>query len=170
MTEDEFNQKIADREVGALLPGASGVKPDYEDAHKIIQETSFPPFNERVRKDPSQIAVKDGAGGWVSSSGLFTADPQVKVTIHNDPAEAVKTQDHYARFKIEPIDFTVANNLGYREGNIIKYVCRHPFKGQQLQDLYKARDYLDRIIADCEAKEYLPDTPPGPRFLDEIPI
>ena len=65
-------------------------------------------------------------------------------------AEHVRTQEHYARFEIEPIDFVVANKLGYREGNIIKYVCRHPYKGQQLRDLYNARDYLDRIITSVE--------------------
>jgi hypothetical protein len=46
-------------------------------------------------------------------------------------AEHVATQDHYSRFAIEPMEFIVANNLGYREGNIVKYVCRHPYKGQQ---------------------------------------
>lgn len=68
-------------------------------------------------------------------------------------AAHVNKQAHYARFKIEPIDFSVANNLGYREGNIIKYVCRYPFKGQALSDLYKAKDYLERIIKDVEVKE-----------------
>ena len=65
-------------------------------------------------------------------------------------AEQVNKQDHYARYEIEPMDFIVANRLGYRVGNIIKYVCRYPFKGQALSDLYKARDYLNRIIKDLE--------------------
>lgn len=67
--------------------------------------------------------------------------------------ENVNKQAHYARYKFEPLDFIVANNLPYREGNIIKYVCRWPYKGQALSDLYKARDYLQRIINDVERAE-----------------
>ncbi len=64
--------------------------------------------------------------------------------------DAMNTQNHYARFKIEPMDFIVANKLGFREGNIIKYVCRYPFKGTPREDLYKALDYLQRIIEEVE--------------------
>ena len=34
---------------------------------------------------------------------------------------------HY-QTDIQPWDFIVANNLGYLEGNIIKYVCRYKEK------------------------------------------
>jgi hypothetical protein len=51
---------------------------------------------------------------------------------------------HY-RLTIEPWDYIVKNNLGYLEGNIIKYVTR--YKGKHgLEDLQKARHYLDKLI------------------------
>ena len=46
---------------------------------------------------------------------------------------------HYKTLKIEPLDYIIANNIPFVEGNIIKYVTRWPLKGG-LQDLYKARD------------------------------
>lgn len=51
---------------------------------------------------------------------------------------------HY-QLTIEPWDYIVKNNLGYLEGNIIKYVTR--YKGKHgLEDLLKARHYLDKLI------------------------
>ena len=60
--------------------------------------------------------------------------------------------DYYARLAIQPMDFSAANKLGDREGNIIKYICRYDHKGDPLGDLHKARDNLDHLIAEWEAK------------------
>ena len=40
--------------------------------------------------------------------------------------------------------------MGYPESNIVKYVTRHPYKGKSLQDLKKARWYLDQLIKEVE--------------------
>lgn len=66
--------------------------------------------------------------------------------------EDIKNPSHYAHFKIEPIDFINANEIPYMEGNVIKYICRYPFKGDPINDLIKARTYLDKII-DRETKK-----------------
>lgn len=62
--------------------------------------------------------------------------------------EANQTQiggDHYKEKSIQPWDFIAANNLGYFEGNIVKYVSRWKDKGGVV-DLKKARHYLDKLI------------------------
>jgi len=53
--------------------------------------------------------------------------------------------DHYKRMSIQPIEFIVKNEIPYREGNVIKYVCRHEHKNG-LEDLLKAKHYLEMII------------------------
>lgn len=53
--------------------------------------------------------------------------------------------DHYAVMKIQPIEFIMANELGFCEGNVIKYLCRYKRKNG-LEDLKKARQYLDFLI------------------------
>lgn len=60
---------------------------------------------------------------------------------------------HYAKMKIEPVVFIMENELDYPTGNVIKYVVRWKDKGG-LEDLYKARSYIDRMIAKAEGKEY----------------
>jgi hypothetical protein len=52
--------------------------------------------------------------------------------------------NHYAK-AIQPWDYIVENKLGYLEGNIVKYVSRHKDKNG-LEDLHKARHYLDKLI------------------------
>jgi len=52
---------------------------------------------------------------------------------------------HYKNKGVQPWDYIAANNIGYFEGNIIKYVSRWKDKGG-VQDLEKARHYLDKLI------------------------
>ena len=53
--------------------------------------------------------------------------------------------NHYKSKAVQPWDYIVANNLGYLEGNIVKYVSRWKDKGG-VDDLKKARHYLDKLI------------------------
>jgi len=55
--------------------------------------------------------------------------------------------DHYRELCVQPIDFVLKNKLGFCEGNVIKYICRHKKKGG-LEDLLKARHYIDLLIAE----------------------
>jgi hypothetical protein len=51
---------------------------------------------------------------------------------------------HY-QLTVQPWDYIALNNLGYFEGNIIKYVTR--WRGKNgVEDLKKARHYLDKLI------------------------
>ncbi len=50
--------------------------------------------------------------------------------------------NHYKRFKIQPVEFIVANNLDYIEGNVIKYICRHSFKNG-IEDINKIIHYCE---------------------------
>jgi|TARA_R100001510_G_C7616352_1_gene178395 hypothetical protein len=65
-------------------------------------------------------------------------------------ADKVKQPPHYFRFKIEPITFIMQNEIPYAEGNAIKYLCRwrwkHKTKEAQIEDLKKAKQYIDLIL------------------------
>jgi len=54
--------------------------------------------------------------------------------------------NHY-KMPIEPIEFIIKNDLGFREGNVIKYVCRHKAKNGA-EDIRKAIHYLEMILED----------------------
>tara|TARA_B110000971_G_scaffold204714_1_gene226489 strand:- start:292 stop:741 length:450 start_codon:yes stop_codon:yes gene_type:complete len=52
---------------------------------------------------------------------------------------------HYRDKAIQPWDYIASNNIGYLEGNIVKYVSRWQAKGG-LEDLKKAQHYLTKLI------------------------
>jgi hypothetical protein len=59
--------------------------------------------------------------------------------------------DHY-KTPIEPWDYIIANDMGYLEGNITKYISRYK-KKNGLQDLEKALHYLQKLIEVTKEKE-----------------
>lgn len=52
---------------------------------------------------------------------------------------------HYKKYKIQPVEFIVKNNIGFCEGNIIKYILRFKDKGG-IADLEKAKHYIELLI------------------------
>ena len=56
----------------------------------------------------------------------------------------MRIPDHY-RTDIPPIDYIVANNMGFCEGNVIKYISRWEMKGG-IDDLEKAKHYIEMLI------------------------
>lgn len=69
-------------------------------------------------------------------------------------ADAVNHPSHYTDGKIEVIDYIEDKKLGYHLGNVVKYISRAGKKdgNSELQDLKKARWYLDRKIQTLEEK------------------
>jgi len=86
---------------------------------------------------------------------LYAEDPAIcqgmddmRLAINAEMTTANQTQvggDHYKAKPIQPWDFIAANQLGYFEGNIVKYLSRWRDKGG-INDLKKARHYLDKLI------------------------
>ena len=52
---------------------------------------------------------------------------------------------HYKDMKIQPVEFITANNLGFLEGNVVKYICRHHAKNGA-EDIRKAIHYCELLL------------------------
>lgn len=65
--------------------------------------------------------------------------------------DAVNHPKHYTHGGIETIDVIEAWQLGFCLGNTVKYISRAGRKGDALEDLKKARWYLEREIARMES-------------------
>lgn len=63
---------------------------------------------------------------------------------------------HYKAHQYEPWDVIIDWRLGYLDGNAVKYLSRWRLKGG-IQDLKKARHYLDKLIETVEADGSVPD-------------
>ena len=53
---------------------------------------------------------------------------------------------HYKECKIQPVEYIHANDLGFLEGNIVKYITRHRTKGEGALDIHKVKHYADLIL------------------------
>ena len=74
----------------------------------------------------------------------------------NDP---VNHPSHYTDGKIEVIDFIEDKQLGFHLGNAVKYISRAGKKDptKKIQDLEKARWYLDREIQRLKNETITPE-------------
>jgi hypothetical protein len=52
---------------------------------------------------------------------------------------------HYKDMKIQPVQYIMANNIGFCEGCAIKYLSRWKSKGG-IEDLRKAKHFIDLLI------------------------
>jgi len=59
--------------------------------------------------------------------------------------------NHYENKIVQPIEYIEANDLGFCEGNIVKYITRYKEKNG-IEDLRKAEWYLKRLIRALEEK------------------
>ena len=64
----------------------------------------------------------------------------------NSNVDFVNHPPHYTTGGIETIDFIEAKQLNYNLGNVVKYITRADHKGNRVEDLRKAKWYLEREI------------------------
>lgn len=88
---------------------------------------------------------------YLNDSGC--TDAVVFRDIEDGTESEIDKASHYNQGQIEVIDFIKDQRLGFVLGNVVKYVCRAPYKGCMLQDLEKAEYYLKRELRDRKRKE-----------------
>ena len=64
---------------------------------------------------------------------------------YREEPSSVDRPTHYTAYEIEPIDYINKNNMGYNEGNVIKYISRHRMKNKA-EDVRKAMKYCEFIL------------------------
>lgn len=82
----------------------------------------------------------------VAQTIVEKVEPEFKAVELPKQEDVINHPSHYTRGKIEVIDFIEDQQLPYHLGNVIKYIARAGYKGDKLEDLKKARWYLDRYI------------------------
>jgi uncharacterized protein DUF3310 len=101
-------------------------------------------FKEHTIKDGKNLT---GGGPLIYPDGmLVSGERPSKVDMVNHPAHYGGADNPYEVIKV--ID---AWRLGFALGNTVKYIARAPHKGSELEDLRKARWYLNHRIEQLEA-------------------
>ncbi len=109
--------------------------PPTEDRLKLLEEYTSPYWEDISATwycgDPYDVAYEEGA------------NYRKRVKLTKPSVEHYKNREEDQ--SIEPIDYIVSNDIGFLEGNVIKYMRRHLKKGG-VDDLLKARIYLNWMI------------------------
>jgi hypothetical protein len=94
---------------------------------------------------------------------VYTEYEAIETNAERKPApDLVNHPPHYTHSGIEAIAVIDAWGLGFCLGNVVKYIARAEHKGTQLQDLKKARWYLDHEIQRLGAVAPAPAPAPAP--------
>ncbi len=114
------------------------------------EEVNMTTVDSNKTEDRQKIDSKETEGRHIEDSSkeavqVPTVEDKDKL-YGNIEHDAVNHPSHYTRGKIEVIDFIEDQQLPYHLGNVIKYIARAGYKGDKLEDLKKARWYLDRYI------------------------
>ncbi len=75
--------------------------------------------------------------------------PKIRLqgTVDRSPeVDMVNSPPHYTAGGVETIDFIEAKKLNYNLGNAVKYITRADLKGNRVEDLKKAKWYIEREI------------------------
>ena len=135
-----------------------------------VKDRLPPPFESVLCYMPGEIPLPTVHEGYLASDGIwFSAwfkredgeveywaempePPKEKIQMYND---AINHPTHYTDGGIETIDFIEAKKLPYHLGNVIKYISRagKKDKDKTIEDLQKAKWYLDRYIEILKEKD-----------------
>lgn len=86
-------------------------------------------------------------GSWVTpvKQRLLSAADIDRIRAGKE-VDMVNSPPHYKVGGMETIDFIEAKQLNYNLGNVVKYITRADHKGNRIEDLKKAKWYLEREI------------------------
>jgi len=91
---------------------------------------------------------------WIQRKKKKASEPEfVDYTDEMREKSVIEHPSHYTIGGIETWDFIEAKRLNYNLGSVVKYISRADYKGHDIQDLKKARQFLDREIARREGGE-----------------
>lgn len=102
--------------------------------------------SEKVVESAPVISKTETTESYINSDSVKYLYDDTTDKKLNRITNVIDHPSHYNRGKIEVINFIEDQGLSFHLGNVIKYIARAGSKGDKLEDLKKARWYLDRYI------------------------
>lgn len=99
----------------------------------------------RVIEIPKPLPIPENYEVLTFTTANQSIHPDTPRTLSN--VDMVNSPPHYKTGGVETINFIEAKGLDYHLGNVVKYITRAGKKADELEDLRKARWYLERAIS-----------------------
>ena len=114
----------------------------------LANQVPVPEIAKKVKVSASYVYALRKAEAkpkWQAKT-VIVKDAAVSEPVAATPLDVQVGGDHYKGMKIQPIEFILANGLGFLEGCIVKRVSRWKMKGG-VEDLEKIKHEVDLLIA-----------------------
>ncbi len=144
---------------GKAYPDDSGMSPVWElpmwQPIEIKKETPMSGGMEEMSRWEAEEAAEaemDAMRAAVAPRRILLV-PKVTplATVAADPLKTQVGGDHYKEFKIQPLEFAIANKLDFFQKDILKYICRRKGdKVKRVEDLKKASHYIELYVQAIE--------------------
>lgn len=156
-SEKEVMDKIRNQKSFEIKQEALGVYPASIEIRKIKEKKEK---NNMELKETIELMCSEDLSEFeepcVSCKGRYKQDTMAylkakdcfkpKEEKADDEIDMVNHPPHYVGHGIEPIEFIESHNLNFCLGSAVKYIARAPYKGTELEDLKKAKWFLEREI------------------------
>ena len=110
----------------------------------LFQESDIAYAEEAIERETNNGGIKMNKNNDIEKYNQFVEKRRKEITNKINPS--------YYGTGLDVIDFCQKNNLDFMQGNVIKYVTRYKEKNG-LEDLLKAKKYIDRIIKENYKEE-----------------
>lgn len=151
VTYDEQNKAWLEK-VGGMRNVYNEI-PKSDDVETPTDGVMFPNPLDTLKGKPEPgrvkpISVPDGFDYYERMIRDYLKDRQeINISKLKGIRDTIDHPPHYTQGKIEVWDFIIDQGLDFVLGNVIKYVCRAGRKGDRLEDLKKAKAYLEKAIS-----------------------
>lgn len=114
----------------------------------LSQNWSADSIAKKAKVSKSYVYAVKSKEARIAAAGLRLEKSVLPVAALPPESSALDVQiggNHYKGMRIQPIQFIVANGIGFLEGNIIKRICRWQVK-DGIVDLEKIKHEVDLLI------------------------
>ena len=125
--------KVSEEPCASCRWSVSSVSEEY-----YQKNSCFEPKEEKEHSSNCTISSKECNKTVTNGNYGFEKNSNNEIDMVNHPP-------HY-QHGIEPIEFIESHNLNFNLGSAVKYIARAPYKGKELEDLKKAKWFIEREI------------------------
>ena len=115
----------------------------FKDLSEVVKEKNEK-CAERINWFLNKIGDREQSDLWFGTPNYHQVEPEDEGDQQGNAMDTQVGGGHYKDMAIQPTEYNQKNNLGWCEGNIVKYASRHQHKNG-LEDVKKIKHYAEML-------------------------
>ena len=118
---------------------------EYKDKQKNYPELTWKEYRD-MKGYPDMTEEKNKLYSFTEAYNRKLDEAQIPGLSDEDEIVYTSVDPVHYHLDIEPFDYIHDNDMGFAEGNVVKYISRWRYKENGIDDLYKAKQYIEMLI------------------------